>query len=235
MAVSMNDFYLVTGSTILTDAVFFAYGGASSGLTGTITQRQAAYAIAETFAAQEIGTPLIPTTFTGTFSWYPDCRLQLPWKRLQSILNVTALRELYCDCEPVEIGACAIIMDTDNGVIDLRECGRAGVVGCACAWAQGILGGIKQARIAYVVGVPAGMAAAYPGVLQGLTIAADLALTQMIDCGADGDPMITSFSDTGYSESRQGLIMTSFGGSPRANYAARMFEPLRYRGALRMR
>jgi len=229
----MNDFYLVTGSIILTDSIYTRYGGQNLGET-TPEQRQAAYAMAETFAAGEIGTPLTPTTFTGTFQWYPDNRLQLPWKRVQSILSVTALHELYCGCEPVEISGCAIIMDADNGVIDLRQCGGGGAVGCACAWAQGIYGGAKQVRIAYVAGVPQGMAAAYPGVLQGLTIAADLALTQMIDCGADGDPMINSFSDSGYSESRGGLMMTAFGGSARANYAARMFRPLKFFGALRL-
>lgn len=229
----MNDFYLVTGSTILTDSIFFAYGGASSGLTGTSAQRQASYAMAETFAAGEIGTPLTPQTFTGTFAWYPDSRLQLPWKRLQSVLSVTALHELACGCDPVEIGGCAIIMDADNGVIDLRACGGGG--SCACGWATGYTGGMpKQVRIAYVAGIPQGVAVAYPGVLQGLTIAADLALAQMIDCGADGDPSISSFSDSGYSESRQFLTLTQFGGSPRANYAARMFSPLRFRGALRM-
>lgn len=223
--------FLITGSTILDDSIFQRFGGDIS--TSTPEQRQAAYAMAETFAAYEIGTPLTPTTFTGTFSWYPDNRLQLPWKRLHSIQSVTALHELACGCEPVEIGGCAIIMDADNAVIDLRACGGGG--SCACGWATGYVGGMpKQARIAYVAGVPAGMAAAYPGVLQGLTIAADLALQQMIDCGADGDPSISSFSDAGYSEQRQFLTMSQFGGSTRANYAARMLGPLRYRGALRL-
>lgn len=227
----MNNFFMVTGSSILDDNIFAAYGGQIS--SSTPTQRSAAYQMAETFAAYEIGTPLTPTTFTGTFAWYPDSRLQLPWKRVQSVLGVTALHELYCGCSPVEIGGCAIIMDADNGVIDLRQCGGGG--SCACAWATGYSGGMaKQVRIAYVAGVPTGMAASYPGVLQGLTIAADIMLQQMIDCGADGDPMITTFSDTGYSETREGLILTSFGGSPRANYAARMLRPLAFRGALGM-
>lgn len=227
----MNDFYLVTGSTILTDSIYTRYGGQNLS-ESTHEQRLAAYAMAETFAAGEIGTPLTPTTFTGTFAWYPDSRLQLPWKRLQSILSVTALHELACGCEPTEIGGCAIIMDADNAVIDLRACGGGS---CVCGLTSGEGGGMpKQVRIAYVAGVPAGMAAAYPGVLQGLTIAADIALKEMIDCGADGDPSLSSFSDSGYSEQRQFLMMTSFGGSTRANYAARMFRPLGYKGALRM-
>lgn len=230
----MNDFYLVTGSTVLSDSVFFAYGGGGS-FTGTAIQRQAAYQMAETFAANEIGTPLTPTTFTGTFDWYPYTRLQLPYKRVHSVVGVTALHEAFCTCEPVEITGCAWLIDPDNGVIDLRECGAGGGSCCACALAQGWYRNAKQVRIVYVAGIPAGMAAGYPGVLQGLTIAADIALTQMLDCGADGDPMITNFSDTGYSETRGGLRMTAFGGSPRANYAARMFEPLKFKGALRLR
>lgn len=228
----MNDFYLVTGTSILNDSVFTRFGGQPG--NSTPEQRQAAYQMAETLAAQEIGTPLTPTTFTGTFQWWPDSRLQLPWKRVQSILAVTALHEVSCGCEPTEFGGCAIIMDADNGVIDLRECGGGG--NCVCGWATGYVGSMaKQVRIAYVAGIPAGMAAAYPGVLQGLTIAADIMLEQVLSCAPDGDPSISSFSDSGYSETRQFLMMSSFGGSPRANYAARMLNPLRFKGALRMK
>lgn len=230
----MSNLYLVTGTTVLTDSVFFAYGGASSGLTGTATQRQAAYAMAETFAAQEIGTPLTPTTFTGTFSWWPDSRLQLPHKRIQSVLGVTALHELYCGCDYVELSGCVYMVDADNGIVDLRECG--GSAACACAWATGYRGPMaRQVRIAYRAGIPAGLAAAYPGVLQGLTIAADIALAAIVDCGFDYEPMVKSWSDTGRSETYEGLRVTAFGGSVRANYAARMFEPLKHHGALRMR
>lgn len=230
----MNKFYLVTGSSILNDSIFFAYGGAASGLTGTAAQRGAAYAMAETQAAYEINAPLTPTTFTGTFNWYPPNRLQLPWNRLQSVGSVTALHEAGCTCTPVEIAGCAWIIDPDNSVVDLRGCAGVGVAGCACAWVQGY-GGAKQVRIAYTVGFAPGQAAAYPGVLQGLTIAADLNLQAIVDCGFDGDPQISSFSDSGYSETRTGLRMTQFGGSPRANYAARMFMPLRFHGAVKLR
>lgn len=229
----MNDFYLVTGTSILNDSVFTRFGGNPG--SSTPEQRQAAYQMAESFAAGEIGTPLVPATFTGTFQWWPDSRLQLPYKRVQSILAVTALHEVYCGCDPVEIGGCAIIMDPDNGVIDLRQCGSGGG-NCACGWATGYRGSMaKQVRIAYVAGIPAGMAAAFPGVLQGLTIAADIILEQMTSCAPDGDPSISSFSDSGYSETRQFLVMTQFGGSPRANYAVRMLQPLKFKGALRMK
>ena len=52
--------------------------------------------------------------------------------------------------------------------------------------------------------------------------------------GGPGDPQVESFSDTGYSEKRGGLRMTAFGGSPRANLAARMLAPLKFKGALKL-
>lgn len=225
--------YLVTGSSILTDDIFYAFGGGQSD-NGTPTQRQAAYQMAETFAALEIGTPLTPQSFTSIFSWWPNNRLQLPHKRLQSITTVTGLHDVNCSCEPLELSGCAVIVDADNGVIDLNGCGGGG--NCVCGWATGNRGGTaKRVEITYIAGVPAGLAASYPGVLMGLTIAADIALQQILDCAPDGDPMVTNFSDSGYSQTVQGLVMTALGGSARANYGARMLAPLKYHGALRMK
>lgn len=230
----MTSLFMVTGSTILDDSIYSRFGGQYAGEPSTPQQRQAAYQMAETFAAQEIGTPLTPQSFTSIFSWWPNNRLQLPHKRLQSVTTVTGLHELACGCEPLELGGCAEIVDADNGVIDLKGCG--GGASCVCAWATGYSGGMpKRVEITYIAGIPSGLAAAYSGVLQGLTIAADLALQQILDCAPDGDPMITNFSDSGYSETRQGLMMTAFGGSARANYAARMLSPLKFKGALRMK
>lgn len=229
----MTSLFMVTGTTILSDSIYDRFGGSMLS-SSTPQQRQAAYQMAETFAAQEIGTPLTPQSFTGIFQWWPaSSRLQLPHKRVQSVTTVTALHEVNCTAEPLELGGHALIVDADNGVIDLRGCN--GSASCGCAWATGWNRTGGRAEIVYIAGVPSGLAAAYPGVLQGLTIAADIALQQMIDCSPDGDPSISSFSDSGYSETRQFLNMTAFGGSPRANYAARLFEPLKFKGASRMR
>jgi hypothetical protein len=230
----MTSLFMVTGTSILSDSIYDRFGGSMLS-SSTPQQRQAAYQMAETFAALEIGTPLTPQSFTGIFQWHPySSRLQLPHKRLQSVTTVTALHEVNCTADPVELGGHALIVDADNSVIDLRECN--GSASCGCAWATGWNGtAAGRVEITYIAGVPSGLAAAYPGVLQGLTIAADIALQQMIDCGPDGDPSISSFSDSGYSQSTQFLRLTQFGGSARANYAARMFEPLKHKGALRLR
>jgi hypothetical protein len=65
-----------------------------------------------------------------------------------------------------------------------------------------------------------------------------LALEQIVDPhaaeGGPGDPSLSNFSDTGYSATRQFLDMTAFGGSPKANYAARMLSPLKFKRASRI-
>lgn len=237
--------HIVTTPEILTDAIFADYGGQTG--TSTAAQRQAAYTIGEQFAIQEIGTFLVPTMVTGTFVWpivgsYPtyDFRFKLPHDRVWSVASVTTIHDAGCDCadDAIELTGCAWVLDGDNGLIDLRECGntvKASCSGCSC----GAGGGAPlQFRIAYSAGIPAGLVAASPAALMGLVTAADLALEQIIDpAGAEagpGDAGLEAFSDTSYSERRFGLMRTAFGNSPRANYAARMFAPFKFVGAMKL-
>ncbi len=237
--------HIVTTPDVLTDAIFTDYGGQTG--SSTAVQRQAAYSIAETQAAVEIGTPLTPTSITGTFVWpimgnYPtyDFRFQLPHNRVSSVASLVTIHDAGCDCadDAIELTGCAWILDRDNGVLDLRECGntvKASCSGCTCG-----SGGSSplQFRVVYSAGLPVGLAAASPSALLGLVTAADLALEQMIDPqgaeGGPGDPQISSYGDTGYSETRGDLRMTAFGGSVRANYAANMLGAFKFKGALRL-
>lgn len=237
--------HIVTTPSVLNDATFVAYGGQTG--TSTPAQRTAAYAIAEQFAVEEIGTFLAPTTVTGTFAWpvaatYPtyDFRFQLPHDRVWSVASLTAIHDAGCNCasNAVELTGCAWILDGDNGVLDLRQCGdtvKASCAGCSCG--SGGLGPL-QFRVVYTAGIPAGLVTGSPAALMGLVTAADLALEQIIDpAGAEsgpGDASVASFGDTGYSEVRQFLRMTAFGGSPRANFAARMMQPFKFKGALKL-
>lgn len=237
--------HLVTGTAILNDNIFAQYGGDVD--SSTQMQRNAAYCIAEGQAIVEVGTFLVPTRVTGTFQWpiqtsYPvfDMRFQLPHQRVTAVHNLTTVHDAGCDCaeDAVELTGCAWILDGDNGVIDLRECGntvKAGCSGCSCGSGGS---GPLQFRAVYTAGIPAGKVAASPQALMGLVVAADLALEQIVDPqgaeGGPGDPMVESFSDTGYSEKRGKLRMTAFGGSVRANYAANMLEALKFRGALKL-
>jgi hypothetical protein len=229
---------IVTTPSILTDTIFADYGGHTG--TATAAQCQAAYAIAEAQAAQEIGTFVSPTTVTGTYSWPPMGQpLKLEHSRLISVVSVTAIHEAGCDCaaDSVEIEGCAWVLDPDNGVVDLRECGntlKASCAGCGCGNEWGMP---KQVRIVYWAGLPA-TAANDPRLLLGLVTAADLALEQMIDPsgaeGGPGDPGVQSFGTQGYSENRTPLKRGAFGSSARANYAAQMLSHFKFKGALKL-
>ena len=233
---------IVTAPAILTDDTFVQYGGQTG--TSTVAQRTAAYAMAEGLAAQEIGTYPSPTTVTGTYSWPPLGQpLKLEHDRLTGVASVTAIHEAGCDCadDSVELEGCAWILDADNGVVDLRQCGntlKAYCAGCCTcegsAWGYGLP---KQVRIVYTAGLPSG-AASDPRLLMGLVTGADLMLQQMIDPsgaeGGPGDPGVQQYSTQGYSEQRTKLRETAFGYSARANYAAKMLRHFKYKGALKM-
>lgn len=231
--------YLVTGTSVLTEQTFIDYGGQTG--TSTQAQRNAAFQIAEQFAIQEIGTFLVPTIVTGTFAWpLTDTRFMLPHTHVRSISSVTAIHDAGCDCEDqqIEIGGCAWLIDAQAGIIDLRQCNSTATnASCACS-CNGGRGLPLLFRIAYEAGLQAGLVAANANSLLGLVTAADLALEQIIDPagseGGPGDPSLSNFSDTGYSETRQFLRMTAFGGSPRANFATRMLRPLKFKRALKL-
>lgn len=232
--------YLVTGTAVLTDAIYSNFGGDLD--DSTAGQRNNAYQIAEQFAIEEIGTFLVPTAISGTFAWPQyDQRLNLPHTHVRSVSSLTAIHEAGCDCadDQVELSGCAWIVDYRAGIVDLRECGeQSGQPSISCGCTYRANGEPLLYQIVYEAGIQAGLVAANASALMGLTIAAELALEQIVDPhaaeGGPGDPSLTNFSDTGYSATRQFLLMTAFGGSPRANYAARMLAPLKFKRALRL-
>ena len=231
---------IVTTPAILTDDIFVAYGGLTG--TTTVAQRQAAYSIAEGQAIQEIGTFLESTIVTGTHSWPPMSQpLQLPYTHVSVISSVVAIHDAGCNCadDSVEIDGCAWLLDGDGGLVSLRECGntlKASCSGCSCGhYGAGPL----QVRVVYTAGLPAN-AANDPRLLKGLATAAQLALEQMTDPaaaeGGAGDPGIKSFSSLSYSETRadSSFKETAFGSSARANYAAKMLRPFKFKRALKL-
>ncbi len=235
------DPFLVTGTAILNDAIYSAHGGDLD--NSTALQRNVAYQIAEQFAIEEIGTLLTPTLISGTYPWpIADSRLKLRYNQIQSVAAVTTIHDDGCDCatggvSTTELKGCAHIIDTQNGLIDLRECGQLlnSSAGCCTCSVQGLP---LLVRIVATFGHSPGVVAGNSSSLMGLTIAAELALEQIIDpaaaAGGPGDPSLSNFSDTGYSATFQFLRMTAFGGSPRANFAARMLRPLKFHGALKL-
>lgn len=232
--------YLVTGTSVLTEAIFEDFGGQTG--TTTQAQRNNAFQIAEQFAIEEINTFLVPTTISGTFAWpQHNLRFNLPHTHVRSVSSLTAIHEAGCDCaaDQVELSGCAWVIDHRAGIVDLRQCGeQSGQPSIACGCSYRANGEPLLYQIVYEAGIEAGRVAANASALMGLTVAAELALEQIVDPhaseGGPGDPSLTNFSDTGYSATRQFLLMTAFGGSPRANYAARMLSPLKFKRALRI-
>jgi len=230
---------IVTTPAILTDTIFTQYGGTTG--TSTAAQRTAAYCVAEGEMVDEIGTFVAPTTVTGTYTWpYQMQYFKLQHDRLNSVAGVTAIHAAGCNCADgsVELAGCAWIVDPDNGVVDLRECGNTLKAACAgCCTCSGWRGLPKQFRIVYNAGLPVG-AASDPRLLQALVIVADLTLQQVIDpAGAEGglgDPGVQSFSTSGYSERRTALKPSAFGSSARANYAAKLVETFKFKGSLKL-
>lgn len=219
---------------VLTDDTFIAYGGRTG--TSTVAQRQAAYATAEMQFGQEIRSFLVAETVTGTYNWPAyGSRMRLEYGWVQSVGSVTVIHEAGCSCETVELTGCAFMIDARNGVIDLRSCGNLLQWSCATCTCAAAGGGLVQTRVAYTVGLPTG-AWFDTRILQALTIAADLALEQVIDPsgaeGGPGDAGVEQFATKGYSERRRPLQRSAFGVSARANYAANLIKDFKPGGGL---
>lgn len=239
---AMNDF-VVSVPQVMDDSIFVSYGGETG--TSTAAQRIAAYAIAETQAQIEIGTFLVETIYTGTFTWpYDGTRIQLPHSHLKQVYSVASIHEIGCDCSSVELSGCAWVLHHRHALVDVRECG--GVVsqgGCNCGCSEDMPAAsgngvpVKQFRIVYQAGHD--QVAGSPNALMALTVASKKALEQIIDpsgaLGGPGDQGITNFSDSGYSQSFAKVKMTGFGNSPEAMYAAQLMKPFKTTRPLRMR
>ncbi len=229
---------IVATPAILTNIIFEAYGG--NLCTSNPTQQNAAYAIAESQAAQQIGTFVSPTTVTGTYSWpLMGQPLQLPYTHLSSVTSVTAVHDAGCDCaaDAIELTGCAWILDAGGGTVSLRECGETLSSGCNCRVGHG--GGALQARIVFVSGLPAG-AASDPRLLIGLVTIADMAMQQIVNPasaeGGAGNPGVKSFSSVSYSQTNSdgSNKMTMFGESTRANFAAQMLSGFKFKRAMKL-
>lgn len=222
---------IVTTPQILTNTIFEEYGCQPG--NASPAQLQAAYAIAEALAAQEIGTFVGPTRVTGTYSWPPMGQpLQLEYNRVYNIAGVTAILDAGCDCaeDAVELSGCAWVKNGESGIIDVRQCGDT--LRASCAGCYGRYGNPYQVRVVYDAGLPTG-AWSDVRLLMGLTTAAQIVLDQMLDPesgeGGAGEPGVKSFRSLSYSETRNDASygVTAFGNSARANYAANMLRHFR--------
>ena len=223
----------LTGVHLLTDEIYAQYGGDTG--TDEFWQREIAYDVAETTAQQFIGTFLVPNQVVVYYDFpIKQNRVLL---RYWPVISIDAIEFLYdgnCDCsESANIDGCAIIRDDYRAIIDLRS--------CDCAQRSCSHGSISfnKAKITYTAGHQ--NLTLDKKAMFGLATAAKIYHEQLVDPygaeGGIGDPALSNFSDNGHNETRtkEAVRDTPFGGSPTANYAARMLKHLKNHRPLGLR
>lgn len=209
--------YFKQAPQILTDDLFVAYGG----MTGSSTpaQRQASYAIAEVAAEMDIGTFLLPTTYTGTYMWASETNLDHTY-----INSVT--RTTFIDFEGSryhEISGLGnwyqAMRDWEYGILNISLLFSYCCAGVTVPW---------QVEVVYNAGLSSGTSYT-PNVLKSLTTYAQIDLNETIGYGneAPGDVGVKEYHNMDYSEKRVAMIQTSFGTSAKAQYAHKLLSGLR--------
>lgn len=222
---------------ILTDAMFFSYNPDVLE-TGTASQRQAAYLIAEQQMIENLQTPLLPTQVSGTYIWpVPYSHIMLEFCRVISIDQVTALSfDSGCSCGMNLSKGCASIRH-QYGYVDAKVI--LSNFGTLCGCTAGML---YQVIISFTAGLPTGVAALDLGLHMALAKVARIHLTQAVNPGAaaggPGQPGIESWSAGGYSETRTKQVPTQytpFGMSAEAQYAAQLVMHLKLKRPMALR
>ena len=220
------NFYPYSYPIIMTDDLFVLYGGHTG--TTTSAQRSVAYTLAEQAASADLGTLLLPTIVTGTYNFHelkPFIILDHAYVNNVPLVRFFDVDENNYHTISGTANVYASLRDDEYGTVDLdlffRRC-------CSS------LSLPYKVQIVYQAGLPTGTAN-HPDILLALTTYSDIILNEIIGYGneAPGDIGIQSFRNQQYSEERIGLIRTSFGSSPKANFAHRLLtkkRKLRYVG-----
>lgn len=202
---------------ILTDEIFEQLGGQTDNTVPV--QRAIAYQLAEQQATSHIGTFLLPTIVTGVYDYqYGDTYVATDYGYVHKIMWARVLnafgQELFVITGTQTYAA---IREDTYGYLWVRDA----LVRYGCPINQPY-----QFQFVYEAGLPTGTAN-QPGPLLGLTIAAQISLSEMnfpFSNEGAGDVGITEFSSLGYSEKRKLWKNTAFGSSPRAAKAAQLFD-----------
>jgi len=225
----------VTAAQVLTSALFAQYGGD----TGTYSSAMldAALAVAEQFAAEELQTFLEPTTVTGQFHPYAYGQpFNLPTVRV-SALNAVVL---VCEnnrktCATTDLSTCGHLLRPEFGIVRVNlptnYCSPNQCQGC---------GGPVFWRIVWTAGLSTGVSATTPAILLSLTVAAKEVLNQIgnpsASPGGPGAPGIIKWGTFSYREERSSssVRQTAFGNSATATYAANLLKPWKVKRALKL-
>ena len=204
----MNDIYPYSSPIILNEDIFQAYGGILGSTRPEM--RDVAYSVAEEFVTDDIGTFLLPTIVTGTYSYNLTQPLILSYGYINSIEVIRFLdtqeRIYYSVTGTANVHVS--LRDDTYGIVDIHS-----VLGnCQCI--SSVYPYPYKIQIAYNAGLPTGTAN-NPRVLLALVQAADMVLNQMEGFGneADGLVGVDAFKNQDYFEKRHSLKNTVFGSS----------------------
>lgn len=216
----------------LTESLFTVLGFFTGSANSTMIQ--AAFAIAENQAATEIGTFIVPTTFTGMFpSVSPGEVIVSPVGRINSI-NAVQLYERYSNGVERIISGTAYSIDNDNGffMIDASPYDSSSCNGCA-----GSPVGVYRADISITAGYATGSIAGVPQVQLALCMAADLVLKLMRDEGlTDAYDFVKTTQVGRYiaSVTDRFAMDTAFGYSNKAQIIRNLLKPYKIYRALKV-
>lgn len=205
----MNEIYPYNTPIIMTEPIFQQYGGDINGSTPEI--RQIAYVIAEEAVTDDVGTFLLPTTVTGTYSYNLIHPLITDYSYVHSVNLVQFLdtkQEVYYSVTGTN-NVYVSIRDDTYGIIDVHYL----VMNCNCSSYP------YKINVSYTAGLPTGTASS-PKFLLALTTYTDMVLNHIEGYGneADGLVGVSEFKNQDYSEKRHNLKRTIFGSSARAQF-----------------
>ena len=214
--------YPYASPIILTSTIYTAYGGHTGSATNA--QLNAAFLIAEMAATEDIGSFLLPTTFTGTHTPEYGRPLMLDYGYINSVDLVRFIDEqdaIYWS----QAG-------TANYYVSIRGNGKRGIIDidylvahCNCCSSGEFP---YKVQVVYNAGLQSGTSY-HPDVLLALTTYAEIVINEIIGYGneAPGDIGVQDFTNQQYKESRVALLRTSFGTSARAQFATKLLTRLR--------
>lgn len=203
--------YPYNSPIVLSDSIFVQFGGQIGNTT--VSQRDAAYLIAEKRVSNYLGTLLIPTTVSGSFLYKPNGFIISDYGYVQEITSVTIVSVDKTTCKLSNTNGCAFIFEDTFGYLN-----------CSCI--SDLVSMPYKIEITYKAGLPLGVAT-QPDVLLALTKVAQEQLNEMMYPTANettGARGIEQFSTLEYSEKRKPLKRTALGQSAIANFAAELLD-----------
>lgn len=209
-------FYPYDSPIILTDPIFFSYGGHRG--SSSPAQRNASYLLAEMVASEDIHSFFCLTSITGSFPFNWMGKYELEHNYIRSIDKVAFLD--HNDNSLLTLSSQSDIKD----YFQLRDDER----GLVLNYYPSQIVESEKIYFEYQCGLTSGTTY-LPNILLGLSTYADIILNEIIGYGNEspGDIGVQSYRNVGYSETRIALIRTNFGSSPRAQFVNKMFSNLR--------